>query len=68
MAALFFDIDGTLISELTGDIPESAREALHSAKANGHKIFINTGRTLCSIPPVIKAFGLMGCCAAAGLV
>lgn len=60
MAALFFDNDGTLISELTGDIPESAREALHSAKANGHKIFINTGRTLCSIPPVIKAFGFDG--------
>lgn len=60
MAALFFDIDGTLISELTGKIPESAREAMRKAKDNGHKLFINTGRTLCSLPPAIKAFGFDG--------
>ena len=28
MAALFFDIDGTLISEYTGEIPESAPGSL----------------------------------------
>lgn len=60
MAALFFDIDGTLISEYTGGILESAREALSSARANGHKIFINTGRTLCCLPASVAAFGFDG--------
>ena len=68
MAALFFDIDGTLISEYTGEIPESAQEALRAARANGHKIFINTGRTLCCLPPSVRTFGLTDCCADAGLI
>ena len=54
MAALFFDIDDTLISGLTGEIPESAVEALKKVKEQGHEIFINTGRTICSVPAMIK--------------
>lgn len=46
--ALFFDIDGTLVSFKTHAIPPSAIFALTQAKANGHKIFISTGR-----PPLI---------------
>ena len=46
MSALFFDIDGTILSEITHKIPESALEALHKAQENGHKTFINTGRTI----------------------
>lgn len=46
--ALFFDIDGTLVSFKTHQIPDSAIEALTQAKANGHKVFIATGR-----PPII---------------
>lgn len=42
--ALFFDIDGTLVSFHTHAIPPSTIEALTAAKANGHKIFIATGR------------------------
>lgn len=42
--ALFFDIDGTLLSEKTGEIPESAREALREARNRGHLVFINSGR------------------------
>ena len=53
MSALFFDIDGTILSEITHKIPESALEALHKAQENGHKTFINTGRTICSVPPMI---------------
>ena len=49
MAALFFDIDDTLIGGLTGTIPESALEALKKVKEQGHEIFINTGRTICSL-------------------
>ena len=46
--ALFFDIDGTLVSFKTHQIPPSAIFALTQAKANGHKVFIATGR-----PPLI---------------
>lgn len=53
-AALFFDIDETLLSSVTGEIPASAIKALDVARENGHLLFINTGRTLCSIPPEIK--------------
>ena len=49
-AALFFDIDGTLIDDRTNELPESAAEAVKRARAAGHLIFINTGRTVCSIP------------------
>lgn len=42
--ALFFDIDGTLVSFNTHRIPESAVLALEKAKSAGVKIFIATGR------------------------
>lgn len=42
--ALFFDIDGTLVSFRTHEIPASTIEALTAAKAKGHHIFIATGR------------------------
>ena len=42
--ALFFDIDGTLVSFGTHSISESTVEALKAAHNNGHKIFISTGR------------------------
>ena len=46
--ALFFDIDGTLVSFKTHQIPPSTVLALTRAKANGHRVFIATGR-----PPLI---------------
>ena len=42
--ALFFDIDGTIVSFKTHSIPESTVEALTLAKANGIDIYISTGR------------------------
>lgn len=42
--ALFFDIDGTLVSFNTHKIPQSTVEALEQAKHKGTKIFISTGR------------------------
>ena len=42
--ALFFDIDGTLVSFNTHEIPTSTVEALKIAKQNGVKVFISTGR------------------------
>ncbi|MCR5434241.1 MAG: Cof-type HAD-IIB family hydrolase [Bacteroidaceae bacterium] len=46
--ALFFDIDGTLVSFKSHEIPSSTVLALTQAKANGSRVYIATGR-----PPVI---------------
>ena len=46
--ALFFDIDGTLVSFKTHEIPPSTVHALTQAKANGSRVYIATGR-----PPLI---------------
>ena len=42
--ALFFDVDGTLVSFNTHRIPASTLDALAAAKAAGTKLFIATGR------------------------
>ena len=42
--ALFFDIDGTLVSFQTHRIPQSTVEALEEAKRKGVKVYISTGR------------------------
>ncbi len=69
---LFFDIDGTLITEgpgvlpdtlITegpGVLPESTRQAICMAKERGHFLFINTGRTLRSLPKKITELGFSG--------
>ena len=44
--ALFFDIDGTLVSFRTHTIPQSTIEALTEAKAKGINIYISTGRPI----------------------
>ena len=44
--ALFFDIDGTLVSFKTHQIPQSTVDAIAQAKANGVGVFISTGRPL----------------------
>ena len=52
--ALFFDIDGTLLSETTRQIPESAKEALKEARRNGHVVFINSGRSYVLVEPLLE--------------
>lgn len=42
--ALFFDIDGTLVSFRTHKIPSSTVEAITMAKNMGIKVYISTGR------------------------
>ena len=44
--AIFFDIDGTLISFNTHTIPQSTIDAIQALKKSGVKVFIATGRTL----------------------
>ena len=44
--ALFFDIDGTLVSFRTHTVPASVIEAIHRVREQGVKVFIATGRPL----------------------
>lgn len=57
---LFFDIDGTLLTPYPWTVPDSARKALKEARANGHLIFINSGRIYAMIPSIIKEMGFDG--------
>lgn len=59
-SVLFFDIDGTLLSEKTGKIPETAIQALRNAQRLGHMLFVNTGRTICSVPDEIRRYPFDG--------
>ncbi len=47
--AVFFDIDGTLVSFNTHRVPDSAREAITTLRQKGIKVFIATGRHLAAI-------------------
>ena len=42
--ALFFDIDGTLVSFQTHKIPQSTIDVINEVKQKGIKVFISTGR------------------------
>ncbi len=44
--AVFFDIDGTLVSFTTHTVPPSTREAIRRLREQGIKVFIATGRLL----------------------
>lgn len=55
--AIFFDIDGTLVSFKTHKIPESTIQALHTLKAKGIKLFIATGRPPYDLKFLIDEFG-----------
>ncbi|MBM6699030.1 Cof-type HAD-IIB family hydrolase [Bifidobacterium pullorum subsp. saeculare] len=43
--AVFFDIDGTLTSFVTHEVPASTIDAIHALRAKGVKVFICTGRS-----------------------
>lgn len=47
--AVFFDIDGTLISFKTGKIPESTQIALEKLRQEGIKVIVATGRSINSL-------------------
>lgn len=44
---IFLDVDGTLYSNELRGTPQSALDAIHQARENGHKVFLCTGRTKC---------------------
>lgn len=57
---IFFDIDGTIITEDTHEIPNSTIDAIRKARENGHLAFVNTGRTYESITKNIREIGFDG--------
>lgn len=56
----FFDIDGTLTSEIDGSVPASAQYAIQKARANGHLMFINTGRCFQNVEKRFRDIGFDG--------
>lgn len=42
--AIFFDVDGTLISHKSKSIPDSAKRAVYQLREKGIKVFLSTGR------------------------
>lgn len=56
----FFDIDGTLTSEKDGSVPDSAVLAIRQARANGHLMFINTGRCFQNVEERFRSIGFDG--------
>jgi Cof subfamily protein (haloacid dehalogenase superfamily) len=57
---IFFDIDGTIITEDTQIIPPKTIEAIKKARENGHLAFINTGRTFFNVTEDIRNIGFDG--------
>ncbi len=47
--AVFFDVDGTLISFKTNKIPESTQEAIKKLREKGIKVIVATGRSINSL-------------------
>ena len=57
---IFFDIDGTIISEKTQRCPDSTIDAIKRAREKGHLAFINTGRTFFNVGEEIRNIGFDG--------
>ena len=66
---IFLDIDGTLLPPGDMLIPDSTLQALHAARANGHKLFLCTGRNLRMTRPLLEYGCFDGAvCSAGGYV
>ena len=66
---IFLDIDGTLLPPGDMLIPDSTLQALRAARANGHKLFLCTGRNLHMTAPLLEYGWFDGAiCSAGGYV
>ena len=63
---IFFDIDGTLLDNDAGIVPQSTVRALAKAKENGHQLFLCTGRCRAIWPKEILDIGFDGMVAGCG--
>ena len=59
--AIFFDIDGTLLSFQTHTMSPATLSALHKLRENGILLFLSTGRHRSMIQPVLDLFPFDGC-------
>ncbi|MCQ9341167.1 HAD hydrolase family protein [Corynebacterium phoceense] len=62
---IFLDVDGTLVN-YSNEIPPSAATAVRSARAKGHKVLLNTGRSRAEIPQFLWDLGVDGLVGANG--
>ena len=62
--AIFLDIDGTIYDE--GKVNKEDLDAIKKAREQGHKVFINTGRTYAIIPEKVKNLEVDGIVAGIG--
>ena len=66
---IFLDIDGTLLPPGDMLVPESTLRTLEQAKANGHKLFLCTGRNYRMTEPLLRHDCFAGAvCSAGGYV
>lgn len=56
---IFLDVDGTLV-DYEGRLPDSAARAVRQARANGHRVYICTGRSRAEVYPFLWEIGLDG--------
>lgn len=56
---IFIDVDGTLV-DYENKLPDSAVKAIRKARANGHKVYISTGRSRAEVYENIWDIGLDG--------
>ena len=56
---VFLDVDGT-ITTYEGEVPESCKRAIRLARANGHRVYMCTGRSTAENPPEITEIGFDG--------
>jgi Cof subfamily protein (haloacid dehalogenase superfamily) len=52
--ALFLDIDGTLLARTEGPFPPDV-SMMEAARAAGHRVFLNTGRSFANIPLTLRS-------------
>lgn len=62
---VFLDVDGTLCNDL-GFVPESAKQSIQTARRNGHKVYLCTGRSKAEIYDEIWEIGFDGIIGAGG--
>ena len=62
---VFVDIDGTLTMPGAVEPPESAKKAVNQARANGHRIYLCSGRSRALLKPLLE-YGFDGYIASAG--
>lgn len=66
MKAIFFDVDGTLVSMTTHTIPQSTLDCLHALRRKGIKLYIATGRHMSMMEDVRRQFEFDGYASVSG--